>query len=243
MAFGDHDENYGSRTLDGDDRSDMMKGNVAVIGNIAGEEARRAVELEGQLTFFEALKLYPTAAGWSIFFSLGIIMTAFDPQLITNLFASPQFQKDFGYLYNGDYIVSAPWQTSLAMGQPIGQVVGAFAAAYPMEWFGRKKTFAVCVVISACFTFIQFFARSLTVLLVGELLGGLILGTYAVIAPSYASEVCPVAMRGVLLAWINLCFVIGQLIATGIVAGTAKLTTHWAYSAPFAAQWSVSTTS
>ena len=74
-------------------------------------------------------------------------------------------------------------------------------------------------------------------LLVGELLGGLVLGTYAVIAPAYASEVCPVALRGVLTSYINLCFVIGQLIANGIIAGTSKLSTHWAYSGPFAAQW------
>lgn len=60
------------------------------------------------------------------------------------------------------------------MGSPIGQVVGAFFASYPMEWFGRKKTFGACVVVTAGFVFIQFFARSLPVLLVGELLGGLV---------------------------------------------------------------------
>ena len=55
-------------------------------------------------------------------------MTAFDPQLLGNLYATPAFQKDFGYLYNGSYIVSAPWQTGLSMGSPIGQVVGALFA-------------------------------------------------------------------------------------------------------------------
>lgn len=58
---------------------------------------------------------------------------------------------------------------------------------------------------------IQFFARSLKVLLAGELIGGLILGTYATIAPTYASEVCPIALRGHLTAYINLCFVMGQV--------------------------------
>lgn len=103
--------------------------------------------------------------------------------------------------------------------------------------------------------FIQFFARSLQVLLVGELLGGLVLGTYATIAPTYASEgkqilttklqsscadpnaVCPVALRGILTSYVNLCFVMGQLVANGVIAGTSQLSSHWAYSAPFAAQW------
>lgn len=179
-------------------------------------------------------------------------MTAFDPQLLTSLFAVPAFQRDFGYLYEGQYIISAPWQTGLSMGNPIGQgrhnsaarqfvltdaVVGALFAAYPMEWYGRKKTFGACVILTSGFIFIQFFAPSLSVLLAGELLGGLVLGSYAVIAPAYASEVCPVALRGVLTSYTNLCFVIGQLIANGVIAGTSQLNSHWAYSAPFAVQW------
>jgi len=93
------------------------------------------------------------------------------------------------------------------------------------------------VIATAGCVFIQFFARSLKVLLAGELLGGLVLGTYATIAPAYASEVCPIALRGVLTAYINLCFVMGQLLANGVIAGTSQLNNHWAYSAPFAVQW------
>ena len=218
-----------------DDR-DILKGDI-IVGAIAGDEAREATAHEHNLTFFEAVKLYPSALAWSVFFSMGIIMTAFDPQLLGQLIAQPKFQRDFGYNFEGKWIISAPWQTGLLMGSPIGQVVGAFFAAYPMEWFGRKKTFGGCVILTAAFIFIQFFARSISVLLAGELLGGLVLGTYAVIAPAYASEVCPIALRGVLTSYVNLCFVIGQLIANGIIAGTAKLNTHWAYSGPFAAQW------
>lgn len=86
------------------------------------------------------------------------------------------------------------------MGNPIGQVVGALFAAYPMDMFGRRLTFAACVVLTAALIFIQFFARSLAVLFVGELLGGLVLGCFVVIAPAYASEVCPMALRGYLTA-------------------------------------------
>lgn len=123
------------------------------------------------------------------------------------------------------------------MGSPLGQVVGAFFAAYPMEWYGRKKVFGACVLLTTGCIFIQFFARSLSVLLAGELLGGLVLGCYVVISPAYASEVCPIALRGILTSFTNIAFVSGQLIANGVIAGTSKLDTHWAYSAPFAVQW------
>jgi hypothetical protein len=104
-----------------------------------GEESRLATEIEHHMSFIDGCRLYPASIGWSAFFSLGVIMTAFDPQLLGSLYATPAFQRDFGYLYKGSYIISAPWQTALGMGNPIGQVLGALAAGYPMEWYGRKK--------------------------------------------------------------------------------------------------------
>ncbi|KAI5864361.1 sugar porter family MFS transporter [Durotheca rogersii] len=196
-----------------------------------------AVQQEHALTFWEAARLYPKAVGWSVYVSIGVIMLAFDPQIVGNMFAMPQFQKDFGFEFEGEYIISAAWQTGLSLGNPVGQVVGALFSAYPMEVFGRKRTFFGCVALTAGLVFIQFFARSLQALLVGELLGGLVLGCFVVIGPTYASEVCPMALRGYLTSYTNLCFVTGQLLANGVTAGTASIASHWAYSVPFALQW------
>ncbi|KAK3063926.1 hypothetical protein LTS18_011640 [Coniosporium uncinatum] len=160
-----------------------------------------------------------------------------DPQLLGNLYATPAFQGDTGYEYEGEYTISAAWQSGLSMGNPVGQCVGALLAGYPMEWFGRRKTFAACVFGTCCCVFFQFFARSLEVLLTGELLGGLVLGAYVAIAPAYASEVCPMTLRGQLTSYINLCVVMGQLLANGVTAGTSKLSSHWAYGTPLALQW------
>lgn len=60
-----------------------------------------AIQHEHNLTFREAIRLYPSAIGWSAFVSIGVIMLAFDPQLLGNLYATDQFQRDFGYLYKG----------------------------------------------------------------------------------------------------------------------------------------------
>lgn len=38
------------------------------------DEVREAIELEHTLTFWEAAKLHPKAIGWSVYFSLGVIM-------------------------------------------------------------------------------------------------------------------------------------------------------------------------
>ncbi|KAM7213714.1 MFS maltose permease [Rhypophila decipiens] len=221
-----------------DNRAGSGAGPVKPVGDPTLDlHLDQAIQFEHSLAFTQACKLYPAAIGWSAFVSLGVIMLAFDPQLLGNLYAMPRFKLDFGYEYEGEYIISAPWQTGLSMGNPIGQVVGALGAGYPMEKYGRKSTFGTCVILTAALIFIQFFARSLEVLLVGELLGGLVLGCYAVIAPTYASEVCPLAIRGILTSYVNLCFVIGQLLGNSVCAGTSKLDDHWAYSIPFALQW------
>lgn len=66
-----------------------------------------AIQFEHSLTFWEACKLYPSAIGWSAFVSIGVIMLAFDPQLLGNLYAMPRFKLDFGYLYEGEVIFPA----------------------------------------------------------------------------------------------------------------------------------------
>lgn len=200
-------------------------------------EIIEAIRAEHELSFIEAVKLYPKAIGWSVYVSIGVIMLAFDPQLLGNLFAVPAFAKKYGVLFEGSYIIPAAWQTGLSMGNPVGQVVGALTAAYPMDYFGRKPTFSACVILTAGIVFIQFFSGSLPVLLAGELLAGLVLGMFVVIAPAYASEVCPTPLRGHLTSFINMCFVIGQLLGNGVTAGTSKRDDRWAYKIPFLLQW------
>jgi SP family general alpha glucoside:H+ symporter-like MFS transporter len=38
------------------------------------EDVAEAIAIEHTLTFWEAVKLYPKAVGWSMYFSLGVIM-------------------------------------------------------------------------------------------------------------------------------------------------------------------------
>lgn len=60
----------GTSLDDGEERSAKL-GNVT-IGAIAGEEARQGTEHEHSLSLSEAFKLYPSAIGWTIYFSLGV---------------------------------------------------------------------------------------------------------------------------------------------------------------------------
>lgn len=207
---------------------DMKKGALLEI-----DATKEITTAEHALGFWDAVKQYPSACFWAMFFCIAVIMAGFDAQLVTSFYALPAFQQRFGQQYQGDWEISAPWQTGLGMGNPIGQVLGALACGWPLEKLGRRLTLAICCVWSICFVFVQFFSTSIGMLCAGEILGGLAYGFYVVIAPTYASEVCPLALRGVLTASVNLAFVIGQFIAQGCAAGLESRLDEWAYKAPF----------
>lgn len=56
------------------------------------------------------------------------------------------------------------------------------------------------------FLFISFFAVRIKMFLVGQMLCGLTWGVYATTGPAYASEVCPLALRGYLTVYGKLSF-------------------------------------
>jgi SP family general alpha glucoside:H+ symporter-like MFS transporter len=58
--------------------------------SIAAEEVREAIEVEHALTFWEAVRLYPKAIGWSMYFSLGVIMLGTSPLYAPTTFANPK---------------------------------------------------------------------------------------------------------------------------------------------------------
>ncbi|KAG5952839.1 hypothetical protein E4U53_007771 [Claviceps sorghi] len=202
------------------------------------DQTRDITEIEHELGFWTAVRMYPQATFWAMFFCIAVVMAGFDAQIITSFYALPAFQRKYGdYLGQGKYEVAAPWQTGLGMGNPIGQILGALASSYPLHYLGRRKTLAICCCWSIGFVFIQFFATSIGILCAGEILGGLAYGFYVVIAPTYASEICPLILRGFLTTSVNLAFVIGQFVAQGCAAGVETRLDEWAYRIPFAVQW------
>lgn len=83
-------------------REETARDSIHDLKHDGTTEAIEAIRAEHELTFTEALRLYPKAIAWSGFVSIGVIMLAFDPQLIGNLYSTPQFARDFGHLYKGD---------------------------------------------------------------------------------------------------------------------------------------------
>lgn len=54
---------------------------------------------------------------------------------------------------------------------------------------------------------------------------------------TYASEVCPLALRGYLTTYVNFCWGLGQVIGIGVIKSMLGRTDQWAYRIPYALQW------
>jgi SP family general alpha glucoside:H+ symporter-like MFS transporter len=201
-------------------------------------EARSAIQKEHNMTAMQALKLYPKAVAWSLLLSCAIIMEGYDVVLIGSFFGFPAFNMKYGHLMSdGKYGLSAAWQTGMTNAMSVGQILGLFINGIVSERYGYRKTLMACLMTTVGFIFILFFAPNVQTLVAGEFLMGIPLGVYQTLTVTYASEVCPVSLRAYLTTYVNLCWVIGQLIASGILKGLVGRTDQWGYRIPFAIQW------
>jgi len=71
------------------------------------------------------------------------------------------------------------------------------------------------------------------------MLCGLPWGVFQTLTTSYAAEIAPQALRPFLTTYVNLCWVMGQFVSSGVLKGVSGMSVdnEWAYRIPFALQW------
>ncbi|KAL9618126.1 MAG: hypothetical protein Q9160_007133 [Pyrenula sp. 1 TL-2023] len=201
--------------------------------------AEEATRREHDLSLGEAVKLYPKAIGWSLLISTAIIMEAFQLILVEQFLSYPAFRETFGYqLPDGTWQLSAPWQLALVNGACVGTIIGLWINGWISDHFGYKKTMLGALMCTTLLIFIPFFANNVGMLLMGQLLMGVPWGIFQTLAVSYAAEVSPTRLRAYLTTYINMCWLIGQIIASGILQYLVRTTGGaWAFRLPFALEW------
>lgn len=201
-------------------------------------DAKDATSDEHELTLSDAFKYHKKAILWAVIISATIIMEGYDLVLMSSFYGYPTFQKKYGEMVEGGgYELSGPWQSGLGAASSCGTIFGVFANGYLCERYGHKRVILVALVFMTGFIFITFFAKDSGMLVAGQVLCGLPWGVFATMGPTYASEVCPMALRGYLTAYINMCWAIGQFIAAGVLKGLVNNPTQWGFRIPFAVQW------
>lgn len=116
-------------------------------------------------------------------------------------------------------------------------MIGGFINGYASARYGYRRVIQFALLTLTGFIFISFFAVRVEMLLVGQILCGLTFGVFATSCPAYASEVCPLALRGYMTVYINLCWAMGQFLASGVLRGLLEHDGDLSWRVPIAVQW------
>ncbi|TKY86302.1 hypothetical protein EX895_005127 [Sporisorium graminicola] len=206
------------------------------------ERSARSTQWQTAATIRDSFRQWPKSAMWSVLFSLAIVQIGYDSSILSSFFAQPAFTAKFGTCTTAsdgtqDCEISAPWQQGLTNGAWIGGIIGLQLAGSAAERLGHLKIMMISTSLMLAFVFIPFFATSLPIFLVGQILMGIPWGGFQSLASAYASEVCPVSLRPLLTTYVNLCWVFGQLLAAGVLRATVVRSDVWAWRIPYALQF------
>ncbi|KAL4985875.1 hypothetical protein BDW68DRAFT_189323 [Aspergillus falconensis] len=128
-----------------------------------------------------------------------IVMESFDKFLNTNFVALKHFSKTYGVQTGPDeWAIPPRWQSALSR---------------------RDRLLLMNAAI-----FVSFFANSLTLLVVGQALGGVPWGFFIANFPAYAGEIVPLLLRAACTATLQISWSIGPTIV-------------WSWRVPLALQW------
>ncbi|TGO18775.1 hypothetical protein BPAE_0365g00070 [Botrytis paeoniae] len=202
------------------------------------KDAKASTEKEHNMSLLQGIRLYPKAIGWSLLISTCIAMEGYDVCLLSNFYAFPQFNEKYGeQLPDGTWQVPARWQAGLSNGANVGEIIGLFINGWVSEKFGYRYTVMTCLSLIIAFTAIFFTAQDVIALEVAEVLCGIPWGVFQTLTITYASEVCPLGLRGYLTTYVNFCWGLGQVIGIGVIKSMLPRTDEWAYKIPYSLQW------
>lgn len=91
---------------------------VEEIGHLANAE-------DHQESVLQAIANQPWTLVWCVYAIWVLILTSFDNQAGGTVIGIPQFRKDFGSPFNGDYVLPASWQSAYS-GGPVASCVLPF---------------------------------------------------------------------------------------------------------------------
>jgi SP family general alpha glucoside:H+ symporter-like MFS transporter len=90
--------------------------NVDHVNHIEVDESQQLGHLANQEDHetgrFAALKMYPGACAWCIYACWSIILVSFEQQAAGSVLGIPEFRKDFGSEFDGNYVLPAKWQSA-----------------------------------------------------------------------------------------------------------------------------------
>lgn len=166
-------------------------------------------------------------------------MESYDVFLIGNFLALPAFANKYG-VYNAEhdeYIVETKWQSALQVSGQLGALIGVFLAGPLTNRIGYRYATLSGLMLLNAFIFVFYFANSLPVIFVAQLLEGLPWGIFIANAPAYCSEIVPMRLRAPATQMLQMFWAIGSIIVGAVTYHYNARLDEQAYKIPIALQW------
>ncbi|EYE90436.1 sugar porter family MFS transporter [Aspergillus ruber CBS 135680] len=162
--------------------------------------------------------------------SLGGFSFGYDQGVISIINVMPQFH---GAIPQAETDFGKGLMTGMLL---LGAFIGCIFMPYLADKISRKWALTVVVVIFDIGAIIQTVAQNYGMLVAGRTIGGIGVGTLAMGAPLYISEISPPNLRGTLLVLESICVVSGAVIAYWITFGTRLIGSEVSFRLPFGLQ-------
>ena len=158
-------------------------------------------------------------------------MESYDVFLMGNFMGLTAFTERFGVYDAGkaEWNLTTQWQSALQMSGQLGALIGVFLAGPLTTALGYRWATIIGLIFLNAFIFISFFADSLPLFFVGQLLEGLPWGIFIANSPAYCSEIVPIQLRAVCTQMIQMFWAIGSIIVGAVTFVYNPLTTKTAY--------------
>lgn len=177
----------------------------------------------------------PYVFGAALLASFGGFSFGYDQGVISLILTMPQFHDHFPEVTPGHahYGFNTGFMTGML---EFGAFVGCLLFPMLADRYSRKWGLAVATAFFCVGAIIQTAAHNYGTLVAGRTIGGVGVGTLAMGAPLYISEIAPPNLRGSLLVLEAISIVIGAIIAYWITYGTREISGEWAFRLPFVLQ-------
>lgn len=96
----------------------LEKSNAEHLDELGNDLGHLANQEEHELGKLESIKKYPLAFFWSLFAVWCVLLVSFENQASGNIIGIPEFRKDFGSEFEGNYVLDAKWQSAF-QGAPV----------------------------------------------------------------------------------------------------------------------------
>ncbi|XHG03932.1 hypothetical protein AWENTII_007217 [Aspergillus wentii] len=142
-----------------------------------------------------------------------------DQGVISLILVMPQFRTQYPETSpdNPSYGFHTGFMTGML---ELGAFIGCLFLPYLADRMSRKWSLSVATVFFVVGAVIQTAAPNYDALVAGRFIGGIGVGTLAMGAPLYISEIAPPTRRGSLLVLESISIVIGAIVAYWITYGT-----------------------